>query len=200
VETVLTDDTLARLKRKDPDDKAQAKTVTSKRYFKVRIKDPPVEVSDVLYVGYTDGTFYVPLCMQHRPPLKPETAAEVLWPAMIEKAFAVENGDYETLDVYGPGGKPVDAYWTPIVGSAPRRSVVDKNTSDKDIRSIAQAAAATPTPAASKTGAAAIDEEHGFAVRGMHGNRVRLYDPHGKTVTVSFADFRASFEMIYRKP
>ena len=37
---------------------------------------------------------------------------------------------------------------------------------------------------------------HGFAVLGMKGSEIELYDPHAKTVHLSLEDFRDNFQSI----
>lgn len=199
VKTTLTDAAMTRFKREDPDDRPQSKEVISDRYFTVKIKDPPIEVSDVFYVEYTDRTFLDPIYMQHRPMKSPEKAPEVLWPAVVEKAYAAMIGDYEKLDDYGPKGTKVDVYWTVLAGSKPEIIGITAKTSLAEIRQAAESASNSPTIGASKEKTAKVLNEHGFAILGMQGGRIDLYDPHGNSVKLTLEEFRADFKLILRR-
>lgn len=199
VETVLSKATLKQLTRKDIDEQPQPPKIVSDRYFTVKIKDPPVEVSDVLYVGYTDGSELDPVYMQQRPLANPRAAAEVLWPAVIEKAYAAQIGDYETLDNYGPGGTPSGAYWEVLAGSKPQVLAIGPKTDVSKIKAIAVAAAKSPAIGATRATATKVLSEHGFAILGMAGAKIDLYDPHGQEVKLSLDDFLTEFEQILYK-
>lgn len=58
----------------------------------------------------------------------------------------------------------------------------------------------SPTVGASKKTAKKVSDTHGFAVMGIQGSQVELYDPWGKTVKISLDDFRSNFDLILQKP
>jgi len=199
VKTTFTDaiiDTLWGKTRDDPDYKDHpddykppVKEIMSQRYFHVALGGG-VEVSDVFYIHYGTeanvGMVYM------------ESPNSVLWPCVIEKAYAVIIGSYEDVD--DDQKHKVDEFWPALVGSKLQGFGIDDKTDLSRIGDVVKAATRIPTIGASRdqdgivTG---VDGHHGFAVLGMQGSKVELYDPHGKKVTLSLEDFRKSFKAIY---
>ena len=199
VKTTLSAAVVKQISSTDPDDRKQKNDLISDRYFTVALKDPPLEVSDVFYVEYTDGTIMDPLYMQHRPSMSPEKAREALWPAVIEKAYAHMIGNYEKLDDYGPKGITVDVYWTAIVGSKPTTIHIKEDTDLSIIRKAAEAASRLATIGASRETTTKVSDKHGYAVLGIQGSRIELYDPWGKSVKITLEEFRTDFSHIFQK-
>ncbi len=189
VKTTFTEDIRKMLSSRfkgDPDYRAPDKEILSKRYFSVTL-GPKVEVSDVFYIKYTDGTD-VDMVYMGSP-------NEVLWPCVIEKAYASKIGSYEELD--DDTKHTVNEFWTVLVGSKPQGFSVDKKTDLSKISDAAKAAKQIPTIGASKDDATLVTMHHGLAILGMQGSNVELYDPHGKKLTLSLDDFRKSFQAIF---
>ena len=203
VRTTLAADVVKELARKlddDPDYRKPSSKILSDRYFTVTLGGKLIDVSDVFYTTYTDGTSLNPIYMQARPPASPEKAREALWPAVIEKAYAAQVGSYEKLDDYGPTGTTLDVYWTTILGLRPQTIAMTDATALSTISSAAAKASQSPTVGASKKTAKKVSDTHGFAVMGIQGSQVELYDPWGKTVKISLDDFRGNFDLILQKP
>jgi hypothetical protein len=200
--TTLSVDVVKELSRKldDPDYRKPSNVVISDRYFSVTLGNKSIDVSDVFYTAYTDGSSLDPIYMQARPRAFPEKARETLWPAVIEKANAVQVGNYEKLDDYGPTGITLDVYWTAIVGSKPETIAINDATDLSKISDAAAKASQSPTVGASRKDATKVHDTHGFAVMGIQGSRIELYDPWGKTEKISLEDFRSNFDLIMRKP
>jgi len=119
----------------------------------------------------------------------------VLWPCVVEKAYASKIGNYEELD--DDTKHTVNEFWTVLVGSKPQGFKVDEKTDLSKISDAAKAATETPTIGASKDDATLVTNHHGLAILGMQGSNVELYDPHGKKLTLSLDDFRKSFQAIF---
>jgi len=179
-------DMIAARKKGDPDYRAQEKEIVSKRYFTVAL-DSPQDVSDVFYVKYTDGTDVEMVYMG--------SPNDVLWPCVIEKAYAKKIGSYEELD--DDSKHTVEEFWTNLVGSKPQGFAVDKNTDLSKIREAASNASRIPTISASRDDATKVLLHHGFAILGMKGaDVVLLYNPHGKKEQVTLTEFRDNFQLI----
>ena len=179
-------DSLSSKTKDDPDYRPPQKEIVSKRYFSVTL-DSKVEVSDVFYIKYTDGTDVNMVYMG--------SPKEALWPCVIEKAFATKIGSYEDLD--DDTKHTVNEFWGILVGSKPQVLLIDDETDLGKISTLAKAAPQTPTIGASKDDAKAVLFHHGFAVLGLKGSDIELYDPHGKRLTVSLATFRKNFQAIF---
>jgi len=139
--------------------------ITSTRYFTVKLGGKSFEVSDVLYTDDADRNW---------SPVYMRSPSNVIWPCVIEKAYAVKEGGYEALD---SKGLTANAIWEVVVGAKPGGFEVTGKTDDSKIRAAADSAARTPTIAASKDEATDVTAWHGFAVLGMKNGRIELYDP-----------------------
>jgi hypothetical protein len=203
VKTSLSGDVMAKLiwADEDVDDKPQAKELTSQRYFVVTLKafKKPIEVHDTFYVEYTDGP-NLQLVYMNSP-------SDVLWPSVIEKACALHYGSYPAMSDYNK--IKVDDFWELLLGSRPNPLVIEDSTDIEKIRDAARAAPRIPTMAASRTvhrdghlapirDGSPITPWHGFAVLGMTGKNIDLYDPaKAKVISITFEEFRSDFQRIY---
>jgi hypothetical protein len=178
-------DTLTSRFEGDPDYQPPKKEILSKRYFSVKL-DSPVEVSDVFYVRYTDGSD-VNMVFMGSP-------KEALWPCVIEKAFAAKIGNYDDLD--DESKHSANEFWTVLAGAPPQVLSIDDKTDLNKIGAIAKAAARVPAIGASKEDATLVFPDHGFAILGIDGSNIRLYNPHGKKESVSLTNFRQNFKNI----
>jgi hypothetical protein len=189
VKTTFTADILKTLSAKtkdDPDYKPPVSEILSKRSFSVDIGYSS-EVSDVFYVQYSDGTDVNMVYMG--------SPNKSLWPCVIEKAFAAKIGSYEELD--DDKKHKVDEFWPALVGSKLQGFAVDEKTDLKKIIDAATAARQVPTIGASRDDATRVLDHHGFAILGMQGKDIELYDPHGKRDKLTAEEFRKSFQRIY---
>jgi len=129
VKTTFTKDILKTLSSKtdgDPDYRPPAKEFISKRYFSVRLGSA-IEVSDVFYAKYSDGTD-VDMVYMGSP-------NEALWPCVIEKAYAAKIGSYQEID--NDKKHTVNEFWAVLVGSKPQGFSIDQKT---DLQKISDAA------------------------------------------------------------
>ncbi len=170
----------------------QTGTVSSKRYFTVKLGSD-VEVTDVLYTDDASsgwGALYM-----HAS----GTGAPVLWACIIEKAYAVQKGGYAKLDEM-----QINKVWKDIMGAEPDGFKITEKTELKRIREQVVAASNAPTVLASKD-EKAIEEaskkkvvsHHGYAVLGMKGNMVNLYNPWGKPVSLPLTDIPKYFQAMF---
>jgi hypothetical protein len=160
----------------------------SNRYFTVTIGGKSVIVTDVLYTDDHDRG-WSPFYMR-------DPSDVCIWSAVVEKALAAHLGSYEKIDELGLSA---NAFWEKLVGSKPKGIAV---TADKikDIVAAATVATRVPTIAASRADqkVRSISAFHGFAVLGMHGTSIKLYDPMAvETKLVSQNDFVAAFEAMF---
>jgi hypothetical protein len=136
-------------------------------------------------------------------PLYMTSPNKALWPCVIEKAFAAKLGGYTELDYrYAkPGTRTSGFFWEVVLNAPPNILPVTVSTSSAAIQNIAQAAKTKPAISASKDGAAGVTGDHGFAVLGMLGPKIELYDPNTtKRQTLSLGEFRNNFEMMLSMP
>lgn len=198
----------------DPDwkDRPKDKKITSNRYFTVNLAGGTEEVSDVLYTDQSDKGWDL-IYIGYQGIRKDKGMKGVLWPSVIEKAYAAQLTSYEKLDAVND---PRVA-WKVLMGSAPKQVEV-KDLKDADITRIVAAASQVPTIAATRDDRQDLtpDDEkdakkdthveqvsggllegwHGYAVKGMAGGMIDLYDPHGKSVKVTLAQFKKFFVTI----
>lgn len=188
VKTTFSKEVLAALSAKldDPDYKRPEKEILSKRYFSVNLGNA-VEVSDVFYVKYTDGSDVNMMYM--------DSPKRALWPCVIEKAYAVKIGSYDDLD--DDTKHTVNEFWTVLVGSKPDGFSIDQNTDLAKISAAAKDAGTIPTIAASKDDATKVTAHHGYAVMGIQGSTIELYNPYARIEKLSLTDFRSSFSAMF---
>lgn len=159
--------------------------IQTTRYFTVKLGGKPYEVSSVLYTDDADRN-WTPAYMR--------SPNSVIWACMIEKAYAVKEGGYESLD---SKGLTANAIWEVVVGAKPGGFAVTDKTDDGRIKTAADNASRIPTMAASKDDAEDVSSWHGFAVLGMKGGRIELYDPMlVKRPTITLDVFRKNFNAI----
>jgi hypothetical protein len=191
VQTVLPQEIMDKLALRDdeePDDKVQDKALQSNRYFSVKL-GKQIEVHDTFYVKYTDGD-YLELVFMNSP-------NDVLWPAVIEKACALHYGSYVEIGNYRK--HTANEFWEFVVGKPAKGLQIEDATDIEKIRDAARNATGTPTIAASREKVSLVNLTpwHGFAVLGLQGKNIELYDPaKAKAFTLSFEDFRSNFQMI----
>jgi Calpain family cysteine protease len=174
----------------EPDHKSPPAEIQTRRYFTVDLHDttPTPEVSDVLYVDDDDGPDPTPVYMHSKN--------SVLWPCIIEKACAVKMGNsYATLD---DKTTTANDFWTLIVGKDPGGFSVTDTTDLAKIKEAADKAKRIPTMGASRlqTTAIGIPADHAYAILGMKGRNVALYNPWGLPKDISLEEFRANFQTI----
>ena len=188
VKTTFSKDVLKTLSSKmdDPDYKRPENEILSKRYFTVNLGND-FEVSDVFYVKYSDGAEVDMIYM--------DSPKKALWPCVIEKAYAVKIGSYDDLD--DDTKHTVNEFWTVLVGSKPDGFPINENTDLTKISAAASAAGKIPTIAASKDDATKVTAHHGFAVMGIQGSTIELYNPYGTIQKLSLTDFRSSFSAMF---
>jgi hypothetical protein len=164
------------------DDPPPGNKITSNRYFSVTLGGKTFEVSDVLYTD--ESTDPIPIYMK--------SLNRLLWPGVIEKAYAEKEGGYAALE-----GLTANVVWETVVGSKAGGFPVTAQTEKAQIEGAAKNATKIPTMAASADAAAAVTDWHGFAVLGMQGAKILLYDPAKvRRETVSLEDFRKNFKAV----
>ncbi len=188
VKTTFSKEVLATLSSKldDPDYKRPEKEIVVKRYFTVNL-GTSIEISDVFYIKYTDGSDVDMIYMG--------SPKKALWPCVIEKAYAVKIGSYDDLD--DDTKHTVNEFWTVLVGSKPDGFSIDANTDLAKINATAKAAGTVPTIAASKDDATKVTAHHGYAVMGIQGSTIELYNPYARIEKLSLTDFRGSFTAMF---
>jgi hypothetical protein len=164
--------------------------IISKRYFTVTVGGKSVAVTDVLYTDDHDRG-WSPFYMR-------DPSDNCIWSAVIEKALAAHLGSYEKIDELGLSA---NAFWEKLIGSKPKGFEVKAGMNMKTIVDAATAAVRVPTIAASRadqTKVSSISSFHGFAVLGMHGSSIKLYDPMAvETKLVTQADFVTAFQAVF---
>jgi len=168
-------------------------TISSARYFTVQIAGGSIEVSDVLYTDDHDSG-WSPLYIR-------DPSDQSIWAAIIEKALAVKLGSYENFDALNISAND---FWEKVTGVKPGVIEITADTPLKDITAAAEKSARVPSIGASKPNAAdvkVVTEFHGFAMLGVQGSKIRLYDAaKAKTLLISPADFRHDFlAILFRK-
>jgi len=202
---VITDLSSVFSELEDDPDAHQERRIKSNRYFTVKILKG-TEVSDVLYTDAGDRDTWNLIYMQQES-LNPkaESKKRVIWPAVIEKGYADLNGGYPGIE-----SLKVEETWKTLVGSNPQPLYID-NVKDDEIKKVASAATSVPTIAASRDDMELPEKDrietrsggrvsgwHGYAVLGLtESSGIRLYDPHGKTIKLSFKEFRTYFVAMY---
>ncbi len=192
IKTTFSKEVLATLSAKmdDPDYKLPEKEILSKRYFTVNLGSS-IEVSDVFYIKYTDGSDVNMMYM--------DSPKRALWPCVIEKAYAVKIGSYDDLD--DDTKQTVNKFWAVLVGAKPDWLAINESADLTKISAAAKAAGTIPTIAASRDDATKVTAHHGYAVMGIQGSTIELYNPYARIEKLSLQDFRSSFsDMFFGNP
>ena len=176
-------------------------SLLSKRSFTVDLPGIKQQVSDVFYTDQFDQNWDL-IYMGVQGIRRDKGIKPVLWPSVIEKAYALQLGGYDKLDaVNNP-----EVAWRALVGPSYTSKQVE-NLKDQDITMRVQTARQTPTIAATRddrNDKTSVETEskgklegwHGYAVLGLDGGQITLYDPHGKSFPVSLAEFKKFFTTI----
>jgi len=152
--------------------------LTSNRWFTVHFKGASVEVSDVLYHDDSDRD---PNLMYMTTP----NGDKALWGAIVEVAYAKLRGDYNKI---GAGNITVNQFldefsivkWTILVPAK------DKDPIKKACKNAGKRASFIATKF---EGTKILTQWHGYAVLGMSGEKVKLWDPFsGKAQEIEFSD------------
>jgi hypothetical protein len=166
--------------------------IVTNRYFAVTLNKQAIEVSDVLYTDDADRNW---------SPIYMKLPTEALWPCVIEKAFAVHMGSYEELD---KEGVTVNKLWKILVGADPQGFAITDQTDLSKIKSAAQAAPRIPTIGASRDdpnvgeqSKGKVSSWHGYAVLGLRGANIELYDPYHKKLELTLGEFRSYFQAMF---
>jgi hypothetical protein len=171
----------------------QGNTITSSRYFTVKLPGGSVIVSDVLYTDDHDAG-WSPFYMR-------DPSDQSIWAAIMEKGLAVQLKSYENFDALNI---TANEFWEKVTGAKPGGIEIKDDTPLAKITDAAKASTRVPTIGASKpngTDVKFVSEFHGFAIMGLEGAKIKLYDPaKAKTILIAPADFRHDFQAIlYRK-
>lgn len=177
-------------------------SLASKRYFTVDLPGVKKEVSDVFYTN--DGDENWDLLYIGNQSNRSKKVTPVLWPSVIEKAYAAQVGGYEKLNKITD---PVVA-WKALLGPTAPTSVAVTDLKDSEIVKLAQSAKAVPTIAATDPDKAKVEKEsggllhghHGYTVTGLAGNQIALYNPWGIPLNVSLTQFKKAFILIIYGP
>jgi hypothetical protein len=168
-------------------------SISSSRYFTVKLSGGSFEVSDVLYTDDHDSG-WSPLYIR-------DPGDQVIWAAIIEKALAVKLESYENFDALNINAND---FWEKVTGAKPGQIEIKPDTPLTTITDAVKASSRVPSIAASKpesTDVKFVTPFHGYAILGFQGSKIRLYDPaKAVTVLLSTADFRHDFlAILYRK-
>lgn len=168
-------------------------TISSSRYFTVKLPGGSIDVSDVLYTDDHDSG-WSPLYLR-------DPSEQSIWASIIEKALAVQLQSYENFDALDISA---NEFWEKITGPKPGVIEIKADTPLSTITAAVNASTRVPSIGASKpnpTDVKFVSEFHGFAILGFQGPKIQLYDPAKATILpISPADFRHDFQAIlYRK-
>jgi hypothetical protein len=164
-------------------------TLTSSRYFTVKLPSGPIEVSDVLYTDDHDAG-WSPWYMR-------DPRGQTIWASIIEKALAVHLKSYENFDALNISA---NEFWKKITGVLPRGFEIKKDTPLSQITEAAKAATRIPSIAATKPDVgspAPVSPFHGYAMMGLAGAKIKLYDPaDAKIELLTPTEVRNNFQAI----
>ena len=145
-----------------------------------------IEVSGVLYTDDADRNWSL---------IYMTSPKSVLWPCLIEKAFAAKVGGYANLDARK--GLTANNIWETVVGSKPGGFEVTDETPPSKVIEAAKDADKIPTIAASRSDAPDVTGFHGYTMLGMKGSNIELHDPMAmKRISLSPEKFVKNFKAI----
>ena len=149
------------LNRVDPEER-----IKSDRWFTVQFKNGSAEVSNVLY--HNDSDRDPSLIYMTTPP--PDRA---LWAAIIEVAYAHLKGGYDNISA-GTGTQSLTQFFEEF---SELKWTILAPSQDADIKKACTNAKTRAALIATKTSAATLTGWHGYAVLGMSGAKVKLWNP-----------------------
>lgn len=157
----------------------------SDRWFTVAFKRKSVEVSDVLYHNDSDSS---PNLVYMTTPY-PDKA---LWGAIIEVAYAKLKGGYDNISA-STDTAAVNSFLDEF--SAVKWDILDP-ANDKAIKERCKSAGKRAVFIATRsTNTKILTPWHGYAVLGMEGTTVKLWDPlEGKSEMIEFKDLLAEVQ------
>jgi hypothetical protein len=162
--------------------------IISDRYFAVSLGGSSIEVSGVLYTDDADRNWSL---------IYMSSPKSVLWPCLIEKAFAAKVGGYANLEARN--GLTANDIWETVVGSNPGGFEVTDETRPSKVRDAAKEADRIPTIAASRNGAPDVTGFHGYTVLGIRGSNIELHDPMAmKRISLPPEKFVKNFKAVLR--
>ena len=101
-------------------------------------------------------------------------------------------------------GVTVNQFWKVLLGADPKVISINDKTDLSTIKAAATAASKIPTIGASRDdqtiderSAGKVTNWHGYAVLGLRGSNIALYDPHRKKLELSLTEFRSYFQAIF---
>ncbi|HTE43538.1 MAG TPA: hypothetical protein VK629_22150, partial [Steroidobacteraceae bacterium] len=180
----------------DSENIPQPAQLISNRYFTVKLGKGSHDVHDTFYVEYNETKVSADL-----EPVFMGSPNNVLWPAVIEKACALHFGSY--VEAANHKKHTANDFWALVVGTKEQRLEIKDSTDVERIRDVARNAGKIPTLGASReSGATKVTGWHAFAVLGMQGENVQIYDPaKAKEISLTLAEFRSNFQMmLYGNP
>lgn len=168
-------------------------TISSSRYFTVKLASDTIDVSDVLYTDDHDSG-WSPLYLR-------DPSDQSIWAAIIEKALAVKLKSYENFDALNISA---NEFWEKITGVKPGQIEIKADTPLSTITDAAKASTRVPSIGASKpdgTDVKFVTPFHGYAMLGLQGSKIQLYDAaKATTLLISPTDFRHDFlAILFRK-
>lgn len=164
----------------------------SNKWFTVAFKDKSVDVSDVLYHDDLDSS---PSLVYMTTPGNDK----VLWGAIIEVAYAKLKGGYDNMSA--SKGTTVNQFldefsavkWT-ILNPAKDEDEIKKACKSADKRA---AFIATKPKDPNSNDTKILTAFHGYAVLGMSGAKVKLWDPlKGKAQEIKFKDLLTEVQAV----
>ncbi len=175
------------------DCKLKGNAIMTNRYFTVELEGQTREVSEVLYTDDGDGDTWSLRYMS--------SPTEVLWPAIVEKAYAVKEGGYKELDSASGKRLTLNQIWKVVAGKSPGGFSVDAKTPEATIRGVVANASQIPAVAASRRGAKVLIGWHGHAIVGASGSSIKVYDPmRARELIVTMKVFREDVEAVLHSP
>lgn len=169
-------------------------TISSSRYFTVKLLGGPLDVSDVLYTNDTDDANFSLIYMS-------DPGQQSIWAAIIEKALAVQLGTYDKFDIVL---LTANDWWERITSVRPNAFAITAATPLSQIITAAQASTTLPTIGASKDNLPlpnVVTAFHGYAMIGMQDSKIHLYDPaEAIKLLLTPTEFRQKFQTILFAP
>jgi hypothetical protein len=169
----------------------------SQRFFTVKLASGAVETSDVLYTNDGDDDSWSILYL-HDP------NGKSIWGSIIEKALAQSLGSYQQ---FNETKLQTNDFWRIITGVLPGVLPIEDRTSESDVVKAAKNSVRTPSIAASNddlpivSGSKAdvdnLTSFHGHAMLGIHGSKIKLYDPaKAKELQLTPAEFKRTMKAV----